>query len=246
MGLLSLRQLRARPLPIKGASAVAAMPGEMLLAEDDEGIYRVQGGRCSLWAGRDLHEALGDLEGLAVDRPRGRVWALAEETGQVVQLPLRGRRRTARAIGRLTRPGRRPNKGFEGLAYAPGRLSPNGLDSLVAVHEAKPRRIGVFRLPDLGQTHEYKLPRDAKGALDDLADVTVDPVTGALLLLSEQSRRIGLFEMGDGRLALQDLVDVRVSRRERPEGLDFVTRDRLVVVTEGPATLIEFRVTRTR
>lgn len=227
-----------------GASAVAAIPGWMLLADDDEGIYRLRGERCTLWAGRRHHAALGDLEGLALDRRRASVWALAEESGEVVQIPLRGRRRQPVTLGRLSRPGRRENKGFEGLAYAPARLSPNGHDSLVAAHEAKPRRVSVFRLPDLRQTHEYKLSTDAKRALDDLADVALDPITGALLLLSEESRRIGVFEIIRECLELHDLVDVRVRHRERPEGLAFVTPHRLVVATEGPATLIEFRVER--
>jgi hypothetical protein len=104
----------------------------------------------------------------------------------------------------------------------------------------------VFTLPDLAQTHEFKLPADARDALADLADVTVDPVTGAWLLLSEESRRIGVVVVEQERLRLDSLTDVRVDEGERPEGLDFVTPVRLVVVTEGPARAIDFRVTRVR
>ena len=96
------------------------------------------------------------------------------------------------------------------------------------------------------QTHEFKLPADAKDALADLADVTVDPVTGMWLLLSEESRRIGVFTVTGDRLSLESLTDIRVTHGERPEGIDFVTPARLVVVTEGPATIIAFRVTRER
>lgn len=241
---LSLRQGSTRTVPLAGASAVAAMPGVMFLAEDDEGIYKLQRGRCTLWAGRTLHAALGDLEGLAMDERRGLIWALAEESGAVLELPTRQRRREARVLGRLPRPGRKRNKGFEGLAFMPAAVSPNRRDSLVAVHEGKPRRVAVFALPDLEETHHYKLPREAKRALDDLADVTVDPITGAVLLLSEESRRIGVFRVDDGGLEMTGAVEVRVKRQARPEGLDFVTPSRLVVVTEGPATAIGFRVTR--
>ncbi len=217
----------------------------MLLAEDDEGIYRLQGGRLYLWASAHDHEALADLEGLAADPAGRRVWALAEESGEVVRVSTRGRGMTVTSLGRLPRPGNTKNKGYEGLAYLPRTHSPNGRASLVAVHEDKPRRVGIFALPDLAETHTFKLPADAKDALTDLADVTVDPVSGALLLLSEETRRIGVCTIAGERLALQSLTDVRVRQAERPEGLDFVTPSRLVVVTEGPATVITFRVTRT-
>ena len=36
-----------------GASAVASVDGALFVVEDDQGIYRVTGGRASLWAGRD-------------------------------------------------------------------------------------------------------------------------------------------------------------------------------------------------
>jgi hypothetical protein len=52
--------------------------------------------------------------------------------------------------------------------------------------------------------------------------------------------------MTDGQLALDDLVDVEVTRKARPEGLDFLTPSRLAVVTEGPAMMITYGVTRPR
>jgi uncharacterized protein YjiK len=114
----------------------------------------------------------------------------------------------------------------------------------VAAHEGKPRRVCIFRLPDLAQTHDLKLPREAKTLLGDLADVTIDPVSGAMLLLSEESRRIAVCRSDGDRLALESVTDIRVSEGARPEGIDFVTRDRLVVVTEAPAMAISFRVRR--
>lgn len=241
---LHLMQRASRPLDMRGASAVAAVPGVMFLAEDDDGIYRLSRGRLILWAAAALHPALGDLEGIALDPAGRRVWALAEESGEVVSLPVTGKRRTVQQLGRLPRPGGRENKGYEGLAYLPRSLSPNGRTSLLAAHEGKPRRLRVFALPDLTMTHEFKLPADAKDALADLADVTVDPATGAWLLLSEESRRIAVCAIASGRLVLQSLTEVRVERQQRPEGIDFVTLSRLVVVTEGPASLISFDVRR--
>jgi uncharacterized protein YjiK len=241
-----LTQLRSRPLAIRGASAVAAVPGTMYLAEDDHGIYRLHRGRLTLWAPATLHDALGDLEGLATDAEGRHVWALAEESGQVVRVSTRGDRRVVVPLGALARPGQRRNKGWEGLACLPGRHSPNGCASLVAVHEHKPRRVSIFTLRDLAQTHELTLPPRAKDTLADLADVTVDPVTGALLLLSEESRCIAVCRVAGDRLSLESVTDVQVEDAERPEGIDFVTPSRLVVVTEGPARIIDFRVTRPR
>jgi uncharacterized protein YjiK len=229
---------------MRGASAVAAVPGTMYLAEDDEGIFRLQRGRMICWAPGSLHAALCDLEGIALNPAGTRLYALAEESGAIVSLATRGRSRRVREIGCLPRPGRRANKGFEGLAFLPAAVSPNRSDSLVAAHEGRPRRVCLFRLPGLEETHHLKLPADAKRALADLADVTVDPVTGALLLLSEESRRIAVCRFVDETLQLVSLTDVRVDRKERPEGIDFVTAARLVVVTEGPATVIPFEVRR--
>ena len=231
---------------MRGASAVAAVPGTMFLAEDDEGIYRLQRGRLTLWAAGEMHEALCDLEGIALDPAGGRLYALAEESGALVSLATRGSRRIVRDVGLIPRPGRSMNKGYEGLAFLPRAHSPNGRASLVAVHEGKPRRVCIFRLPDVAQTHDLKLPAEAKKLLGDLADVTVDPLSGAMLLLSEESRRIAVCRLSGDRLELESVTDIQVFDDERPEGIDFVTPDRLVVVTEGPAMVIDFRVTRSR
>lgn len=240
---LRLTQGRSTKLAMRGASAVAAVPGTMFLAEDDEGIYRLHGGHLTLWAAGELHAALCDLEGIALDPAGGRLYALAEESGALVSLATRGSGRV-REVGLIPRPGRRTNKGYEGLAFLPSAHSPNGRPSLVAVHEGKPRRVCIFRLTDLAQTHDLKLPPEAKALLGDLADVTVDPVSGAMLLLSEESRRIAVCRLSGDRLELESVTDIRVSEDERPEGIDFVTRDRLVVVTERPAMAISFHVRR--
>lgn len=241
-----LAQRRSSPLAMRGASAVAAVPGVMYLAEDDEGIYRRKAGRLHLWASAEAHPALADLEGLATDARGASVWALAEESGEVVRVSARGVEVVVEPVGRLARPGDRRNKGYEGLAFLPEAQSPNGKPSLVAVHEDKPRRVVVCRLDDLEETHAFKLPDEAKDALTDLADVTIDPVTGALLLLSEETRRIAVCAIEEDALTLVSLTDIHVDEKERPEGLDFVTAAELVVVTEGPAMLIEFAVTRPR
>jgi hypothetical protein len=241
---LSFGDARKKALPMRGASAVAAVPGGLLVVDDDTGIFRVARGRATLWAGREVHPALGDLEGLAVDDTYRTAWALAEENGAVIALPLGGTSPRATIIGHLPRPGKRKNKGFEGLAFMPKSLAPSRRASLVAAHEAKPRRVGVFALPDLELTHELKLPDEAKDLLDDLADVTVDPVTGALLLLSDQSQRIAIVRIVDGGLVLSGSFDLPLARKEKPEGMDFGSSSRLLVVTDDSAKLLEIPVRR--
>jgi uncharacterized protein YjiK len=242
--MLSFGSVKQRTLPIRGASAVTAIPGALLVVDDDKGILRVAGGRATLWAGRDDHAALGDLEGLAADEAHGIVWAVAEEDGAVIALQLRGRSRRPALVGHLPRPGTRKNKGFEGLAFMPARLSPSRRASLVVVNEHKPRRVQLYALPALTLTHDLKLSGRLKDLLDDLADVTVDPVTGSLLLLSDQSRRIAVVEIVDQGLVLLGSYDLPLSRREKPEGLDFSSPSRLLVVMDDSAKLLEIAVRR--
>jgi uncharacterized protein YjiK len=229
---------------MRGASAVAAVPGALLVVDDDKGIYRVARGKATLWAGREHHSALGDLEGVAVDEAHTVVWALAEGSGAVISLRLASKSPEPEVVGHLPRPGKRKNKGFEGLAFMPARLSPSRCDSLVAVNEGKPRRVLIFRLPELVLTHELKLPGQAKDLLDDLSDVTVDPKTGALLLLSDQSRRIVVARVVEQTLVVSGHYDLPMRRAEKPEGIDFASPSRLLVVTDDSARLLEIAVKR--
>lgn len=235
-----------RALPVRGASGVAVSRAGLLLVEDDLGIYRLRGATATLWAGPDTHPALGDLEGLAASERGDVVWAVAEECGTLVELAVGRAGPVVRRTGRLRRPGRTSNKGFEGVAFMPARFTGTRHPALVAVHEHKPRRVCLFALPDLAETHDLRLPRAAKDALDDLADVAVDPVTGLLLLLSEASRRLVVVRLTSAGLEWVSTCDLLLPGEERPEGLTFLNSSRLAVVTEGPARLLELKVSRPR
>jgi uncharacterized protein YjiK len=241
---LRFGSVTVRRLPMRSASAVAAVPGALMVVEDDRGIFRVARGRAALWAGRDVHPALGDLEGLAANETHTVVWALAEGDGAVISFQLRNRSRQPTLVGYLPRPGDRKNKGFEGLAFLPARFSPTRRASLVAVNEGRPRRVLLFALPNLTLTHDLKLPKRARKLLDDLADVTVDPLTGALLLLSDQSRRIAITRIEEKKLILCGSYDLPLNKKEKPEGIDFRSPSRLLVVTDDSAKLLEIVVRR--
>jgi uncharacterized protein YjiK len=241
---LTLTLKRERYLPLRGASAIAAVGKSLFVVEDDRGIHRVEGSRAPLWAGRDLNRALGDLEGLAADDDGTMLWALSENEGAVIAISLRSRSPQPTVIGYLPRPGKRKNKGYEGLAFLPARLSPSGRRSLVAVHEGKPRRVVVFALPDLEMTHDLRLPDEAKRLLKDLADVAVDPTTGRLLLLSDESRRVVLAQIEGQELVVCGSCDLPLGRKEKPEGLAFASASRLLVVTDDSARLLEMAIER--
>lgn len=241
---LSFALHSVRALPVKGASAVTTSRAGLLLVEDDLGIYRLRGNTATLWAGPDLHPALADLEGVTANDAGDVVWALSEEHATLVEIHAGTRGPRVRRTAVLERPGSTKNKGFEGIAWLAPRLSPTGRTALVAVHEHQPRRVCIFDLRTLALTHDLRLPREAKRVLDDLADVAVDPVSGLLVLLSEESRRLAIMRLVADGLQLVQSYDLPLEDGERPEGLAFLTRTRLAVVTEGPARLLTFRVTR--
>lgn len=231
---------------MRGASGIATCQAGLLLVEDDLGIYRLRGATATLWAGPQLHPALGDLEGITASSDGRVVWALSEEAGTLVELQPTPAGAVVRRVATLPRPGGRRNKGFEGVAFAAAAVSPTRRAVLLTAHEHKPRRVSVFDLATLGLAAEYSLPREAKRALDDLADVAVDPVTGLLVLLSEESRRLAVLRAADGELILHGLYDLPLEGDERPEGLAFLSPDCLAVATEGPARLLTLAVRRAR
>lgn len=237
--------MSVRSLPMRGASAVARSAVGVLVVEDDLGIYRLRGATATLWAGPDLHPALADLEAIASNDGGDVVWALSEERGTLVELAVNSRGPRVRRTAVLERPGSTKNKGFEGLAYAAPRVSPTGRAALVAVHEHKPRRVCVCDARTLVVTHDLRLPAPAKRLLDDLADVAVDPVSGLLVLLSEQSRRLVVMRLVGHALQLVSSFDLPLEQGERPEGVAFLSSSRVAVVTEGPARLMTLRVART-
>lgn len=233
-------------MPLKGASAVAPSRVGILLVEDDLGIYRLRGTTATLWAGPALDPALGDLEGLTANDEGDVVWAVSEETGTLVEMRIGSRGPRVVRTGVLARPGARKNKGYEGIAWLAPRHSPTGRAAFVAVHEHKPRRVVVCDARSLAVVESLELPTNAKRVLDDLADVAVDPVTGLLVVLSEESRRLAVMRLTRGALELVSTFDVPVDGGERPEGVAFLTPSRLVVVTEGPARLLTLSVRRDR
>jgi uncharacterized protein YjiK len=238
-----------RRLPVASASGVAVVDAETLLVvDDDHGVVRVRGARASPWAGRALDDALGDLEGICIDG-RGEVFVVAERSGRLLRLGrANGRRREVVPLGALPKPpGKKKakaNKGWEGLAALPARLAPDRRDGLVLVHEARPKRVAIVDTAPLGVRALLPLPDDADALADDLADVAVDPLTGHLWLLSEESRRLLVVAFHGDALRLVGSLDVPVDAGEKPEGLAFASPSRLVLVTDATSRMLTFDVRR--
>lgn len=260
---LSLTLRASSTLPMKSASAVAPLKdGSFLVVDDDAGVLRIRRKTATPWAMAELHPALGDLEGLCVDE-EGEVFVVAEGGGLLLSLgEASGERPRVKELGALPRPAggdgdddedKRPkkkgkkgkkNKGYEGLAALPARHSPDGKAGLVAVHEDRPKHVVVLDVDPLAVRLDLPLPDEVNELVDDLSDVTVDPVTGNLLLLSDESRRVVEVKLERRGLQLIGSVDLPVEDGEKPEGIAFVSDDRLVIVTDATNRLLTFDVKR--
>lgn len=238
-------------LDVEEASALAPLPGGRFLVADDEHgvILATANGAASVARSAKLDKALQNLEGLAVSPDGATVYALSESGGRISRMSLIAKGAAwklspVKSLGSLPEIDQVKNKGWEGLSVLPRQFSPDGIECLVAVHEAKPKRVGLFRLPSLEEEALLKLPRKAKDLLSDLADVAVCPQTGHFFVLSDESRCIAELAREGGKLSLLGCFDLPLRKREKPEGLAFDGPRTLWVVTDGSARLLRLSVTR--
>lgn len=141
--------------------------------------------------------------------------------------------------------------GWEGVDILPAELTADGIARLLAVHEGKPRRLGVFSLhPDnwLATEANLKLPKQLKQHLKDLSDITVDTRTGRVLLLSDESQSIAEVSLewsGSGEWTMQ-VHGIRLllglPPGAKPEGLAFDRSGRLWMCTDSVGLLASFTV----
>lgn len=234
-------------LGISEASAVGCLAdGVFLVVDDERGVFAatLDGETHFLAHSKDL----ADIEGLCLPSSHDTAYVLSERGGRIFQYPITRDGQTItlgerHETGRLPQIGRRANRGWEGMAFAPGATWPDGDDRLIAVHQAKPRRIGVFTLPDLEPESELRLPREARRSLEELSDITISPRSGHWFVLSGPAGRIAEFERGGEpgawTVTLLALYKIPTSKRDVPEGLTFDTDGRLWMVTDGKGRLIE-------
>lgn len=241
---------------VAGASGLCHLPtGETLVVDDDRGIAVVLGDGTS----RQLLRSGKDLEGICASPDGKQVWVVQEGTRRVQRFDVEHGADGALSLRdhgvthKLPKFKDVENKGWEGLAFFPGALSGNG-DQLICVHEGKPRRIGIFALPDLDTGVTLKLPDAAKGLLKDLADVAVDPVTGHIFVVSDESQTVVEFSLERSNraapgallstleLALVSSFRLPLQPQNKPEGLAFDDRGRLWVSLDDNGKALVFEL----
>jgi hypothetical protein len=249
--LLRLTLLDREGLGVPSASGIAALGGGLsLVIDDDDGIY-LTGGAAGpkLLRGRGDHAGLGDLESVCVSEDGRTAYAVSEDAGQVFAFTVSRGRGSAKLsapslLGVLPRPGGQKNKGWEGASYlAP---SDHGTACLILAHERSPKAIGVFSLPDLREVRVFALDGVIAELLDDVADVAVCPTTDHIFLLSDEAQRVveARLDLEAGTLTLLGSFDLPLEKGEKPEGIAFESKDRLVIVTDASSRLYRFALER--
>ncbi len=238
--------LETERLDIDEPSGVAVLPnGSLLIVDDEKGLYRHRLGRGSDRMDVRRASRLDGPEGIAVSPDGKTAWVVSEDDRMVHAIPIDGRSGgEPRKVGKLPVLGghEAANKGWEGIAFLPAALGPEGKDRLVAIHEGRPRRIGFFDPADLGNPVLIDLPEELDDQLEDLSDLAIDPRTGNLVLLSDVSAAIA--EISLAKCRRDGGIEARaVSVRSLPfaqglhaEGLAFAKDGTLWVVTEGDQT----------
>lgn len=230
-----------RSLPVESASGILSLgDGRFLVVDDDKGIYRLgKNGKTKRLLSSKKHKKLNDLEGITHDTTGRGALVISERTGEVMRVGFKPDDdkidlSKPKKLGRLPKLSKRfSNNGWEGIDIMPGRFFEDGEPRLVAVHEAKPRRVGVFSYPDFQESSILKLPKAARSEAKDLSDVAVDPSTGRIFVLSDRSKSILELELkGPTRrfpqerasLSLVGVTDVPTRKGAKPEALDSTLR----------------------
>jgi len=249
---LVLTGVRALDHGLGEVSGIAALPGGgFLLVEDEHGVAlrAARADRVATFIAESSdHPELRGLEGICLGIDGRTAYVVSEDHRGVLALALEGRGAATRArvapLGRLPDIARRENKGWEGVAVLPARHSPDGADRLAAVHEDSPRRVGLFRLPDLEAPILLRLPRELEDELEDLSDVAVEPRSGHLFLLSDQSAAVAEVALEAGGLRALALARLPDYEELKLEGLDFDRSGRLWLAAERHRAIVAHDVGR--
>lgn len=233
---------------VQSPSGICHLPtGETLIVDNDKGIAHMKKDGEAVKLVKDAK----DVEGICSDDKGKYVYAVQEGSRKVVRYEVTRKSggevelKQSGETRRLPKLKEVDNKGWEGLSFLSKEVAGGKHDHLVAVHEGSPRRIGIFKLPDLDDGVTLRLPGKAKDLLPDLADITIDPKTGHLFVVSDESQKVVELVIKKGgkaapgalletiELEVVSSFDLPVKRKSKPEGLAFDDKGRLWVSLDG-------------
>lgn len=143
---------------------------------------------------------LDDLEGLTFDTDRSRLLLITEGKRAVYEVPLeiegsKFELGTAKKLATLPKLGADENAGYEGIAYLPASLSPDHKAHVLVVHEFSPKQLTLLNPDTLKPEAAAKLGPELDHLLKDVSDIAVNPKTGHLALLSDESSRVAFVKL---------------------------------------------------
>jgi uncharacterized protein YjiK len=233
------------------ASDVTALPGGRFLVVGDrkDAAYIVDsvGNRKKLEL-PGLKNGKSQLEGVAYDPEKKRLFVVREESGELLRYDWDALKKHDEPVldKRIELKGVKgpANKGVEGAAYLPAEVSPTGQAQLLLTKEGKPRELLAFDDSGKGRPLPVKLEREVLAVCRDFSAVAVDPRTGNLFVSSDESATVAQVKLlRDGDKLIGKLVqsfplrDEKGKSLERVEGLSFNPRGDLFVLTENDGVL---------
>ncbi len=197
-----------------------------------------------------------DLEGLTYDAESSALLLLEEASRKLFSIPVKLDSQLSlgepKLLGKLAHVGTDEACGFEGVCVWPAQHSPGKKSRLIAVNEKDPLALAVFNRKSLALEATVTLPPSL--GIGDVSDLAVDPKSGRLFLLSDESECVVEVELrhqskllGSGPLASEwsivevgrtELPGLKGKVRLQPEGITFDASGDLWIVSEGDQSLL--------
>ena len=231
------------------ASDVTSLPGGRFVVVGDKSnrmtVVGADGKKTELEL-PGLKNGKSQLEGVTYDPVRHHLFVSREESRELLRYEWNPDKKTPPVLEkRIDLPDHGPsNKGFEGIAYVPGEVSPTGQPQLLLAKEGNPRELSMVGDGGKGKPLPIQLEKEVRAVCKDFSAVTVDPKTGHLFLSSDESATIAQIKLvRDGDKIIGKLVQSFPVRNdkgeamERIEGLSFNEKGDLFVLTENNGKL---------